>query len=321
LETPPMTTGLVYDPIYLEHRTGNHPERPERLTETMRHFEASGLLGRLRLVKPRAATIEELKMVHEEAMIEAVFAECDSGGGFMDMDTPVSSRSGEAALKAVGGLFEAADRILAGELDNALALVRPPGHHATPSQSMGFCLFNNVALCARHLQKRHRVKKILVVDWDVHHGNGTQEAFYDDPSVLYFSTHRYPFYPGSGSTQETGTGPGTGFTINRPMAAGVKAEEFMRQFREVIEGPAADFRPEFVLISAGFDASVSDPIGAFCLEAPHFAEMTRLVKVLAEGSAKGRIVSALEGGYDLAALPSLIEAHVRALMGEGEAKR
>jgi acetoin utilization deacetylase AcuC-like enzyme len=316
-----MPTGLVYDPIYLAHKTGNHPERPERVSETMRRFEATGLLGRLRLIKPRAATLEELLMVHGEEMVEAVFAECDSGGGFMDMDTPVSSRSGEAALKAVGGLFEAADRILAGEVDNAMALVRPPGHHATPTQSMGFCLFNNVALCARHLQKRHGLERILIVDWDVHHGNGTQEIFYDDPTVLYFSTHRYPFYPGTGSAEETGTGRGKGFTINRPMASDVKADEFMRRFREVIEGPAADFRPEFVLISAGFDGYVGDPLGAFCLDAPEFAEMTRLVKALADGSAKGRILSALEGGYDLSALPSLIEVHVKALMGEGEAKR
>jgi acetoin utilization deacetylase AcuC-like enzyme len=316
-----MKTGLVYDPIYLQHETGDHPECPQRVSGIMRHFESAKLLPRLRLLPPRAASREDLEMVHAREMIDAVFAECESGGGWMDMDTPVSRRSGEAALKAVGGLFEAADRILAGEVENALALVRPPGHHATRTHAMGFCLFNNVALCARYLQRRKGLKKILIVDWDVHHGNGTQEAFYDDPSVLFFSTHRFPFYPGTGALDETGTGAGAGFTINRPMWGETRPEEFMRQFREVIEGPAAAFRPEFVLISAGFDGYVGDPIGGFTLDLEHFAEMTRLVLDLARASAGGRVLSSLEGGYNLAVLPMLLEHHVRVLMGEKPRKR
>ncbi|MHC5038987.1 MAG: histone deacetylase family protein [Planctomycetota bacterium] len=313
-----MPTGLVYDDIYLEHRTEPHPEQPMRLTATMDHLQAVGLLDRVVRIPPRPAEREDLLMAHLEAMIERVFQTCERGGGAMDMDTPVSARSCEAALMAVGGHFEAADRIMKGEVGNALCLTRPPGHHATPTRSMGFCLFNNVSLCAKYLQRDHGIEKVLIVDWDVHHGNGTQDIFESDPTVMYFSMHRSPFYPGTGSERERGVGAGEGFTLNIPLYGGITGEEYCHLFQEVVEGKAADFEPEFILISSGFDAYRLDPLGAFCLDAPEYAELTRILMGLADRTAKGRILSTLEGGYNVQDIPKLIEAHLSVLMGEGQ---
>jgi acetoin utilization deacetylase AcuC-like enzyme len=310
-----MATGLVYDEIYLEHRTEPHPEQPLRLSATMEHLEATGLLQDLVRIPPRAAEREDLHMAHEPGLVDLVFRTCEAGGGAMDMDTPVSARSCEAAVMAVGGHFEAADRIMKREVSNALCLTRPPGHHATPTRSMGFCLFNNIALCARYLQMEHAVSKVLIVDWDVHHGNGTQDVFYEDPTVMYFSMHRSPFYPGTGYANETGAGEGEGTTVNLPLQYGVDADAFRSAFQEVIEGQAAEFAPDFVLVSSGFDAYRFDPIGAFCLDAEDYAELTRVILKLADKTAGGRLLSTLEGGYDVTALPRLIEAHLRALMG------
>ncbi len=310
-----MPTGLVYHDIYLEHRTDPHPETPLRLVAAMKHLRETGLLDELVLVEPRPAGKDELLWVHHKDLVDRVFETCERGGGAMDPDTPVSTTSCEAALMAAGGLFEAADRIMKGEIDNACGLVRPPGHHATPTRSMGFCLFNNIALCAKHLQKNHGLERILIVDWDVHHGNGTQDIFYDDPSVFYFSLHRTPFYPGSGYESETGSGPGQGFTLNVPFRYGVDAGTYMEKFREVMEGPASDFEPEFILISAGYDGYDRDTLAGLCLEAEHFADMTRQIMDLAAKTAEGRVLSTLEGGYNVAEMPSLIEAHIRALMG------
>jgi acetoin utilization deacetylase AcuC-like enzyme len=311
-----MATGLVYDDIYLEHHTEPHPEHPGRLSEAMRHLEKVGLLEKVVRIAPRSAAREDLLMAHEPSMVDRVFETCEAGGGFMDLDTPVSERSCEAALMAVGGHFEAADRIVKGEVGNALCLTRPPGHHATPNRSMGFCLFNNIALCAKYLQKEHGIERVLIADWDVHHGNGTQDIFYEDPSVMYFSMHRYPFYPGTGAVEETGSGPGKGTTVNLPLSGGLSGETYREMFRKVIEGPAREFAPQFVLVSSGFDAYVRDPLGAFCLEGSDYAALTRILMDLAAETAGGRLLSTLEGGYNVADMPKLIEAHLRAMMGE-----
>jgi acetoin utilization deacetylase AcuC-like enzyme len=312
-----MATGLVYDDIYLEHRTEPHPEQALRLSATMGHLEGTGLLSEVVRIPPRAVDREDLLMAHEPSMVEAVFRTCEAGGGAMDMDTPVGPRSCEAAVMAVGGHFEAADRIVKGEVSNALCLTRPPGHHATPTRSMGFCLFNNISLCARYLQREHGISKVLIVDWDVHHGNGTQDIFYEDPTVMYFSMHRSPFYPGTGYENETGAGEGVGTTVNIPLQFGTDAEAFRSLFREFIDGKAVEFAPDFVLVSSGFDAYRRDPIGAFCLDAEDYADLTRVILAFAEKTTGGRLLSTLEGGYDVTALPRLIEAHLRALMGEG----
>ena len=194
-----MATGLVYDPIYIEHDTGAHPECPERLILTVKHLVETGLMSELVLINPRAAEIDDIRMVHDSAMIDLVFQVCRIGGGYLDMDTPASPKSCEAAMKAVGGLFEAADAVMKGTVENALCLVRPPGHHATPERSMGFCLFNNIAICAKYLQKKHGVGKILIVDFDVHHGDGTESLVLGRENTAFLSLHQFPLYPGTGS--------------------------------------------------------------------------------------------------------------------------
>ena len=229
-------------------------------------------------------------------------------------DTPISEDSYDAALAAAGGVLAAVDAVMEGRIRNAFCAVRPPGHHSLPNQAMGFCLFNNVAIAARYLQKKHGVAKVLIVDWDVHHGNGTQEVFYDDPTVLYFSVHRYPFYPMTGSKAERGAGDGLGFIINVPLPAGTGDAEYRKAFREILMPKAMDFDPDFVLVSAGFDAHEDDPLGGMEVSSEGFAEMSRLVKQIADRCCEGRLVSVLEGGYDLEGLADSVEAHLRVLM-------
>ena len=275
-----------------------HPECPERL-ETI--VKAIGI-GRehWKWQEPRRATQDELLSVHSSAHIDRVWSAHDDAPLNLDADTYMSEGSLRAALLAAGAARDAALSALAGK--PAAALIRPPGHHATRDRAMGFCLFNNVALAAK------QAKRVLIVDWDVHHGNGTQDIFYEDPDVLYFSTHRWPFYPGTGARAETGSGRGLGFTINRPFPWNTGRETFKAEFAEVIEGPCRKFDPELVLISAGFDAWKNDPIGGLNLEVEDFAELTEIVKGL-----KRPIASVLEGGYDLEALPRCVMAHLEVL--------
>jgi acetoin utilization deacetylase AcuC-like enzyme len=310
-------TGLVTDPAALLHDTGpGHPECPQRVTAIIDRIEADGLLGRCVALASRPITDAELFRVHTPDYLRIV-AE-DVADGLVVLSTGDTAIKGEATLdaarRAAGGLLLAVDAVCTGRVENAFAVVRPPGHHATPSKGMGFCLFNNVALAARHAQTTHGLERVLIVDWDVHHGNGTQETFYEDASVLFFDTHQSPLYPGSGHADETGRGAGEGFTINCPFPAGAGRREIVGAFRDQLV-PAADrFRPQIVLVSAGFDSRVGDPLGRFTLTDADFAELTGIIREIADRHAGGRIVSTLEGGYALAGLASAAAAHVTALM-------
>ena len=310
-------TGLVTDPAALLHDTGpGHPERPRRVTAILDRLEADGLVGRCVALASRPITDAELFRVHTPDYLRIV-AE-DVADGLVVLSTGDTAIKGEATLdaarRAAGGLLLAVDAVCTGRVENAFAVVRPPGHHATPSKGMGFCLFNNVALAARHAQTIHGLQRVLIVDWDVHHGNGTQDTFYEDASVLFFDTHQSPLYPGSGHADETGRGAGEGFTINCPFPAGAGRREIVGAFRDRLV-PAADrFRPQLVLVSAGFDSRVGDPLGRFTLTDADFAELTGIVREIADRHAGGRIVSTLEGGYALAGLASAAAAHVTALL-------
>jgi acetoin utilization deacetylase AcuC-like enzyme len=312
----PVRTGFLYDDIYLRHHTGaGHPERPERLTAIVARLKQKGLLTSLVSLKPVPASTLWLTTVHTPQYVERVRQSCQAGIGYVDTpDAPASTDSYEVALAAVGGVQCAIDAVMGGKIDNAFCAIRPPGHHALKDQAMGFCLFNNVAIAARYIQKQYKLPKVLIVDWDVHHGNGTQAAFYDDPSVFYFSTHQSPFYPGTGSAGETGQGKGLGFTCNVPLPAGSGDAEYRQAFQEKLMPAAAAFKPDFVLLSAGFDAAQGDLLGQMKLTPQGYAELTRIVKDIASRYSQGRLVSILEGGYDLDALAASVEAHVRVLM-------
>ncbi len=309
-------TGFVYDDIYLRHQTGaGHPERPQRLVAIVQRLKEGGLLPELVVLRPSPVSQEWLTTVHTAQYVERVRKSCEDGSQYMDSrDTPISAESYEVAVAAVGGVLSAIDAVMEGKIRNAFCAVRPPGHHALRDKAMGFCLFNNVAIAARYIQKKHNLKKVLIVDWDVHHGNGTQETFYDDPTVLYFSVHQYPFYPGTGSAAEKGRGEGLNYNLNVPLRAGSGDKDFESAFKEKLMPAALDFRPDFVLISAGFDAHEDDPLGGMKVTAPGYGRLTRMVKELAETCCKGRLVSVLEGGYSLEGIAESVEAHLRALM-------
>lgn len=309
-----MVTGLVYHSDYLKHQTGNHPESPERLISIMDRLKDTGLLKEMTLIEPASAKEEDILLIHSREHFDTIKNAWNEGYTTLTPDTPISEDSFRVAMLAAGGVLTGINKIMAGEIKNGMALVRPPGHHATSDHAMGFCLFNNIAIGARHLQERHGIERVLIVDWDLHHGNGTQEAFYDDPSVLYFSTHQYPHYPGSGSFHETGEGGGKGFTINVPMRAGTPPEEFIKKFRETLYERAIEFSPDFVLISAGFDAHRNDPLGDLLLTEDSYAGMTRMVLDIADKCCKGRVLSVLEGGYNLDALALSVEAHLRIMI-------
>ena len=311
-----MKCAIVYHPDYLTHKTGlDHPESPDRLKAVMRRLDESGLLKKLILIEPNPAREEDILLVHSKRHFEAIKNAWDNGCTALTPDTPISEESYRIALLAAGGVLTGIDKIMAKEIDNGMALVRPPGHHATPDKAMGFCLFNNVAIGAKYLQKKYGIAKVLIVDWDLHHGNGTQDAFYEDPTVLYFSIHQYPHYPGTGSAREKGEGKGAGFTINVPVMGDTPADEFMKKFRDTLYDKAIEFSPDFILISAGFDAHKDDPLGNLMLTEASYAEMTNIVLDIANTCCKGRVLSALEGGYNLNALAMSVEAHLREMMG------
>jgi acetoin utilization deacetylase AcuC-like enzyme len=309
-------TGFVYHPAYLEHDMGaGHPESPDRLRAILRQLKYSGTAARLTNIEPRKAEDEWITQVHTPHYV-AVLNRCapTSGRISLDPDTAMSPGSLTATYLAAGGALAAVDAIMSKHVDHVFCAVRPPGHHAEAGRAMGFCLFNNVAIAARYIQKRYGLERVLIVDWDVHHGNGTQHSFEEDPSVLFFSTHQFPHYPGTGRVTERGKGRGEGFTINVPMDAGEGDDEYRAVFRESLVPAADDFRPEFVAISAGFDAHRDDPLASMGLTEEGYANLTRIVAAIAKRHANGRILSSLEGGYNLTALSKSVDAHLKALL-------
>jgi acetoin utilization deacetylase AcuC-like enzyme len=307
-------TLLYYDPKFLEHDTGRgHPERPLRLERIVGLLNDTGLLAQSRRPEWQPAPRSRLELVHEPGHVDRVIAFAERGGGRLDPDTVVSPSSASVAQLAAGAACDAVDRVLAGESKTALCLVRPPGHHALPELAMGFCLFNNVALAAQVAVAEHGLDRVLIVDWDVHHGNGTQDTFYADGRVGFFSTHRWPFYPGTGASNETGIGAGLGATRNCPITMDVPRETYLELFQHELEKFAARIRPQLVLISAGFDSHRDDPLGAFLLETQDFATLTKNVLNVAAVHADGRVISLLEGGYNPTILAECVETHLRAL--------
>jgi acetoin utilization deacetylase AcuC-like enzyme len=314
----PLPSGLVCDPAYREPDTGAfHPEQPARVDAVLQGLHLAALLDRVRLIAPRSATEAELRRVHTAAYLAQVRADITDGRHELSSgDTAIGPESERIARLAAGGVLAAVEAVLAGTVANAFAVVRPPGHHASAARGMGFCLYNNVAVAARHLQAVCGIKRVAILDWDVHHGNGTQDIFEADPDVLFLSSHQAPLYPGSGARQERGSGAGEGFTRNCPLPAGSGGPELLAAWREELLPVAEAFAPEFVLISAGFDSRRDDPLGGFRLDDGDFAELTRLALDLARRHAGGRLVSALEGGYNLPGLAAAGAAHMGALLGD-----
>jgi acetoin utilization deacetylase AcuC-like enzyme len=307
-------TLLYYDPRFLEHDTGAHPEQPERLRRIVARLEQTGLAAQCARPTWDPASRSCLELIHEPAHIDRVATLAQRGGGYLDSDTVVSRASFEVAQLATGAACDAVDRVLRGEDTTALCVARPPGHHALPERAMGFCLFNNIAVAASLALEEYNLDRVLIVDWDVHHGNGTQDVFYADGRVAFFSIHRWPFYPGTGAADETGTGDGLGATRNLPIEFGTPRAGYLGRFRRELEDFAGRIRPQLVLVSAGFDSHRTDPIGSLGLEVEDFAELTRIVRDVAAIHAGGRIVSLLEGGYNPPVLAECVEMHLRGLL-------
>jgi acetoin utilization deacetylase AcuC-like enzyme len=310
-----MRVGLFDDPLFRAHDAGpGHPERPERLDALREGIRAAGLEPRLEILAPRDATREDLLRVHTAEHVDRIAA---TGGRTVrfDPDTQAGPRSAAAALRAAGAAVDAVDRVLDGGLDRAFCLVRPPGHHAEADRAMGFCLYNNVAVAAAHALARG-LSRIAVIDFDVHHGNGTQHSFEDDPRVLYVSSHAFPFYPGTGALEEMGRGAGHGFTVNLPLPPGMGDGEYARVYRDLVAPIARAFDAELVLVSAGFDAWGGDPLAPMALTARGYEELAAVCLGAAQGRARGRAVFVLEGGYDLGGLAAAAAAVTRALLGD-----
>jgi acetoin utilization deacetylase AcuC-like enzyme len=309
-------TLLYQDPLFLKHDTGRHPETADRLRSITRRLETAGLTKKCQAGEYQPLTEEAVGRVHAAKQIQAAKQVAEHGGGMLDADTILSPDSFKVALAAAGACVAAVDAVIKGTEKNALCLVRPPGHHATPTHSMGFCLFNNIALAAHHAQTAHKLSRIMIVDWDVHHGNGTQDIFYEHPEVVFLSIHRYGngFYPGTGAEKETGQGKGLGHIVNVPVRYGTARKDYHDRFQRALEKAADKIRPELVLISAGFDAHAKDPIGSLGLETEDFIVLTKEVLEVAKIHANGRVVSCLEGGYHLDALAESVQAHLEELL-------
>lgn len=323
-ETPAGTaTAYCYDPLYLAHDLEGHPESRVRLERIMAGLTGEGLLGRMAPTAPRPMEPALLARVHSEPYIATVQRMAAGGGGFLDADTYVTGQSYDAGLLAAGGTVELMRAVLAGRAHNGIALVRPPGHHATRARGMGFCLFNNVAAAALTgldvCAGQDIPPRVLIVDWDVHHGNGTQDIFYDSPQVLYFSTHQYPHYPGTGHWRETGSGAGNGYTVNVPLPAGVGDAGFAQVFDEILTPLAERFQPGLIMVSAGYDAHWSDPLASLHLSLAGYWRLIRGTVALAERLCGGRLVVALEGGYNLKVLARGVADTCRALLGDDAA--
>ena len=311
----PTTTSLLADPIYKQHVTGaRHPEQPGRYDAVVQALAEAGLLEDLPKIDRRTATDEEILLCHAPDYLKTVKRDVAAAARMLSTgDTAISEKSYEVAREAVGGVLQAVDAVVERRTANAFCVVRPPGHHATPDRGMGFCIFNNIAIAARYAQQRHDLERVLIADWDVHHGNGTQDIFYQDGSVLFFSTHQSPWYPGTGKEWETGEGPGEGTTMNAPFPAGAGRSEILGAFQTKLLPAADEFKPDLILVSAGFDSRLGDPLGQFTLEDQDFADLTELLLELADRHSAGRLVSILEGGYALEGLGLAAAKHVEAL--------
>jgi len=313
-----MTVGYVFDPVYLEHDTGGHIENRSRLEETIELLSKSNVLAELANIPARPATKDELLTIHTKTHIQNIENSARSGGSWLDGDTVTSPKSFEAALYAAGGLINALDTVMAGNVDSAFALVRPPGHHATAQRAKGFCLFNNVAVAAKQAILKHKLERVLIVDFDVHHGNGTQESFYSDPNVLYFSTHLYPYYPGTGAMDETGSGAGIGYNINVPLPAWCGDTEYISIFDKLLVPVARRYQPQLIMASAGYDGHWLDHLAFMQVSVTGFARMTSYLEDLAGELCDGRLLLALEGGYNIDALAHSTKATFDIMLGKTE---
>ena len=312
-------TGIVRDERYMNHRPGSfHPESHKRLKVIYDMLNDPDMAGQFQEVPVRRAEREELLLIHSPQYVDMVASTEGKVSQSLDPDTSTSAGSYEAALLAAGGMCQAVSMVIEGELDNAFALVRPPGHHAEKSRAMGFCLFNNVAIGARYAQEYHKVKRVLIVDWDLHHGNGTQHSFEEDPSILYFSTHQYPYYPGSGAFHEAGRGKGEGFTVNVPLSPRHGDGEYVGIFEKIMKPVALEFKPELILVSAGIDIYENDPLGSMFVSRDGFAALTRSVMDVAQKCCDGKVVITLEGGYDLDGLRASVKSMLKELSGLSE---
>lgn len=315
-----MSTGLLYDSQYLDHNAGSfHPECPERVSHTFDYLQKLPIFNKLRYFKPKQVELDWILKIHSVDYVRRANDSCRNKLPFLDtQDVGICPLSFEIAKLSVGGALRLADEVMLKNIKNGFALIRPPGHHAEYDIAMGFCIFNNVAILARYLQNKHGVEKVLIIDFDVHHGNGTQSAFYEDPSVFYISLHQYPFYPGTGAYDETGEGKAKGTTLNCPMPKGASDKDYKEAFIKKIIPKSKEFKPDVILISAGFDAHKEDPLANICLTTDCFGWMTRQIKEIADEYSGGRIISLLEGGYNLKVLPECIEAHLLGLVDDND---
>lgn len=311
-------TLLYMDDIFLQHDTGEHPECAARLESIHRRLHAGELLSQVVRQPPVSAMLDDLTLWHSADYLQRLQTTASVGGGRVESDTVMSSQSAVAAWQAAGSLIDAVERVVRGEQTRALCLVRPPGHHALMDAPMGFCLLSNVAIAAKVAVERLGLSRVLIVDWDVHHGNGTQDAVYDDERITFFSAHRFPFYPGTGRKSETGRAAGLGTVFNLPLKFGISRPDLLAAFESELTKAADRCRPELVIISAGFDAHAEDPIGSLGLETQDFAQLTALVQQVANTHATGRLVSCLEGGYHVERLADCVELHLATLIGTGQ---
>ncbi len=309
---------LYTDPVFLEHQTGHHPECPERLERIHEMLETTKLSDRFKRGEITPASGEQIARVHNSNYIQLVGKFAQKGGGRIEADTVVSARSYDVARMACGAGVAAVNALIDGDETRASCMIRPPGHHAVRHEAMGFCLFNNVAVAAAHAVEERELSRVLIVDWDVHHGNGTQAMFYRSENVYFFSIHRHPFYPGTGMKDETGEGKGVGTTMNLPIKFGTSRDDYFSSFQIMLKDIAAKCRPELVLISAGFDAHRLDPVGSLGLETHDFIMLTQLVVDVAKEYAGGKVISFLEGGYNLEILPDCVQVHLETLAGDAE---
>lgn len=307
---------LLYDDIYLKHDTGYfHPEVPDRLTAINNLLKEKNWYKDLIHLEADEADLKIVSLVHDMDYIQLVRDECESGFTALSTgDTVICRESYSIALKAVGGVLKAVDTVVCGDAKNAFCAVRPPGHHANQSRGMGFCVFNNIAIAARYAQKKYKIDRVLIVDWDVHHGNGTQDIFYDDNSVFYMSTHQSPWYPGTGKYDEIGKGEGKGYTMNRPFFSGAGNEKIIGAFKDDFLQAAKEFKPGLTLISAGFDSRIDDPLGGFKIDNNGFRELTKIMLEIANIAGNGNLISILEGGYNLSGLASAVHVHIDELL-------